>query len=156
MDDGWLTLPRRNKLRTLTPHGTVRLISRERLSPADRGIVSFYVFQGAPARVLALLHRLQWTVRSERFLVKVAVSAMQELQDELQQREQDGPFSAACAVAVSAPVSLSEPEGEEETLVVIVDSFLSPQRTDDSHAAALTIALTADTCRSSCLQHIHQ
>ena len=70
---------------------------------------------------------------------------MQELQDELWDREQDEPYSAACAVAVSAPVSLSESEGEEDTLVVIADSFPAPPWTDDSHAAALTNTLTALT-----------
>ena len=80
----------------------------------------------------------------------VAVSAMQELQDELQQREQDKPSSAACAVAVSAPASLSESAGEEDTLVVIADSFFAPQWTDDSHAAALTNTFdSSDLGRSS-------
>ena len=90
---------------TLTPHGTVRLISRERLSPADRGIVPFDVFQGAPARVLALLAPATVDSEERAFSTEVALSAMQELQGELQQREQDKPSSTACAVAVSAPFS---------------------------------------------------
>ena len=94
---------------TLTPHGTVRLISRERLSPADRGIVLFDVFHGVPARVLALPTPAAVDNEERVFLTEVAISAMQELQDEHD--------STACAVAVAAPVSLSESEGEEEALV---------------------------------------
>ena len=52
-DGQWLADPEATEQIVFTPHGTVRLISRERLSPADRGIVPFDVFQGVPARVLA-------------------------------------------------------------------------------------------------------
>ena len=83
-DGRWLVDCAATEQITLTPHGTVRLISHERLSPADRGTVPFGVLQDAPARVLALLAPA--TVDSEErvFLTEVAVSAMQELQDELQ------------------------------------------------------------------------
>ena len=122
---------------TLTPHGTVRLISRERLSPADRGTLPYDVCQGVPARVLALPAPATVDNEERAFLTEVALLAMQELQDELD--------SAACAVAIAALVSLSESEGEEEALAVIADSVPAPQWTDDSHTAALPKTLTALT-----------
>ena len=54
-DGRWLADPDATEHITLTPHGSVRLISRERASPVDRGIIPFDVFQGAPTRPLALL-----------------------------------------------------------------------------------------------------
>ena len=57
---------------TLTPHGSVRLVPRERASPADRGIVPFDVFQGVPTRPLAL-HAPTTVDNEERaFLTEVA------------------------------------------------------------------------------------
>ena len=44
-----------------------------------------------------------------------------------------------------APVSLSESELEEDALDVIAESFTAPQWTDNSHEAALTNTLTANT-----------
>jgi hypothetical protein len=44
-----------------------------------------------------------------------------------------------------APVSLSESELQEDALVVIVESFIAPQWTDNSSEAALANTLTALT-----------
>ena len=38
----------------LTPQGNVRLLSRERGTPAERGAVQLDIFQGAPQRQLSL------------------------------------------------------------------------------------------------------
>ena len=51
----WLTNQEASERITLIPQGRVQLISRERASPADRGIVPFDVFQGVLCRQLALL-----------------------------------------------------------------------------------------------------
>ena len=61
---------------TRTPLGTVRLISRERLSPAD--LVIFDVFQGVPAVVLALPAPATVDIEERACLTAVAISAMQE------------------------------------------------------------------------------
>ena len=38
----------------LTPQGNVRLLSRERGTPSDRGVVQLDMFQGTPQRRLSL------------------------------------------------------------------------------------------------------
>ena len=150
--------------------GSARLISRERASPADRGIIPLHVFQGVLTRQLALPAPATVDNEERTFLIdfaiyatkevqderqqeeeemrgplyEIAVSTMREMQDELWQLAQGASFSAACAVAVPAPVSLSESEFEADTLVVIPDSFTAPQWTD-SHMAALNNTLTALT-----------
>ena len=170
-DGRWLAEHDATEQITLTPHGSVRLVSRERASPADRGIVPFDVFQGVPAHQLALPAQATADNEERAFLIEVAICAMQELQDESRQREgeervhlsdvavsamrelqdelqlrtQGAYSSAACAVAVPAPVSLSEVEFEEDAFVVIAEFFIAPQWTDDSHMAALTNTLTALT-----------
>ena len=52
---------------------------------------------------------------------------MREMLDELQLRTKGASSSAARAVAVPALASLSESEVEEDTLVVIADSFTARQ-----------------------------
>ena len=149
----------------------MRLVSRERASPVDRGNLLFDVFQGVPTRPLALPAPATVDNEERAFFTEVAISAMQELQDErrqyeeedrvhladiavstlrdsqgeLQLRAQGASSSAARAVAVPALVTLSESEFEEDTFVVIVDSFTVPQWADDSRVAALTNTLTALT-----------
>ena len=65
----------------LTPHGSVRLISHERASPADRGIIPFDVFQGVLARPLALPAPATVDNEDRAFLTQVAISALKELQE---------------------------------------------------------------------------
>ena len=58
----------------------MQLFSRERASPADRGIVPFDVFLGVLGRQLALLAPA--TVTEEKaFLIEVVVSAEKEWQE---------------------------------------------------------------------------
>ena len=62
------------------------LVPRERASPADRGIVPFDVFPSVPDHQLAL--PASSSVGDERaFLKEVAVSGLQELQEERRRRE---------------------------------------------------------------------
>ena len=65
----------------LTPQGRVRLPSRERASPADRGIVPLHVFLGVPGKQLALLAPAVVTEEEKAFLTEVAVSDEKEWQE---------------------------------------------------------------------------
>ena len=86
MDDGWPTRMRRDI--TLTSQGTVMSIPRKRASPADRGIGTSDVFQGVLDRQLALPASSSVGDEERAFLKEVAVSGMQELQEERRRREQ--------------------------------------------------------------------
>ena len=66
---------------SLTPQGRVQVLSRERESPSDRGIVPFDVFQGVPQPRLRLPPPHSVDEEEKAFLTKVAVSAQLELLD---------------------------------------------------------------------------
>ena len=72
---------------TLTQHGSVRLVPRERASPTDRGTVPFDVFQGGPSRLLALLAPATVDNEERAFLTEAAISAVKERLDERLQQE---------------------------------------------------------------------
>ncbi|MFN9938816.1 MAG: hypothetical protein ACK56I_05015, partial [bacterium] len=67
-DGRWLVDLAATEQSTLTPYAKVRFISRERLSPADRGFFPLTCSRAHQLVFLLFLHRLQWTVRSVRFL----------------------------------------------------------------------------------------
>ena len=78
-------------------------------------------------------------------LAKISMSTIKQILDDLQSSAQGAYSSAACAVAIPTPVSLSESEVEEDTLAAIADSFTAPQWTDNLHEALPTNTLTVLT-----------
>ena len=74
----------------LTPQGNVRLLSRERETPSDRGVVQFDICQGAPQRRLSLPPPHSVDEEEKAFLTGVEVSSQLELLDQLQEAEEDG------------------------------------------------------------------
>ena len=72
---------------SLTPQGNVRLLSRERDTPAERGIVQLDIFQGTPQRRLSLPPPHSVDEEGKAFLKEVEVSAQLELLDEQKEEE---------------------------------------------------------------------
>ena len=72
---------------SLTPQGNVRLLSRERGTPAERGIVPLDIFQGTPQRRLSLPPPHSVDEEEKAFLKEVEVSAQLELLDEHKEDE---------------------------------------------------------------------
>ena len=86
-DGRWLADQDASEQIALTPQGRVRLISRERASPADRCCT--FVFQGVPARQLAILAPAIVDDEEKAFLTEVVGSANKELQDEEEEDRAD-------------------------------------------------------------------
>ena len=80
-DGRWLANQDACEQITLTPQGRVRLISRGRAPPADRGAVPCDVLQGVPARQLDLLAPATVNDEEKAVLTEVAVSTKKERQD---------------------------------------------------------------------------
>ena len=72
---------------SLTPQGNVRLLSRERGTPAERGIVQLDIFQGTPQRRLSLPPPHSVDEEERAFLTEVEVSVQLELLDQKQEEE---------------------------------------------------------------------
>ncbi len=72
---------------SLTPQCNVRLLSRERGTPAERGIVPLDIFQGRPQRRLSLPPPHSVDEEENAFLKEVEVSAQLELLDEQKEEE---------------------------------------------------------------------
>ena len=99
-------------------------------------------FQGDPVSDLDLPRPSTVDIEARDFLTEVALSALQDTQDEQQARGSGEPSGAACAVA-STNVSLSESEDETlATLETITESLETPDWVDSAQAAALTNPLT--------------
>jgi hypothetical protein len=69
----------------LAPQGNVRLLSRERGTPAERGIVPLDIFQGTPQRRLSLPPPHSVDEEEKACLKEVEVSARLEFLDEQQE-----------------------------------------------------------------------
>ena len=83
----WLTNREPTERISLTPHGRVKLLSRERDLPSDRGVVPFDVFQGVPPRRLKLPAPATVDEEDKAFFTEVAISSRLELLDQQQQDE---------------------------------------------------------------------
>ena len=71
----------------LTPTGNVRLLSRERGTPAERGVVQLDTCQGTPQRRLSLPPPHSVGEEEKAFLTEVEVSAQLELLDQQQEEK---------------------------------------------------------------------
>ena len=142
----------------------MRLLSRERGTPAERGIVPIDILQGTPQRRLSLPPPHSVDEEEKAFLKEVEVSAQLELLDEQKEEEEkrtvrferisdsaepEGkmsfPSSIAACTAASTIVSLSESEGEEEALSAIAEAYTVPQWDDNARPTELANKLTALT-----------
>ena len=72
---------------SLTPQGNVRLLSRQRGTPAERGIVQLDIFQGTAQRRLSLPPHHSVDEEEKAFLTEVEVSTQLELLDQRQEGE---------------------------------------------------------------------